>query len=276
MIFYLKEKNKKIVELNVDVTLDHFKIVDYEVLTNTLPNIFENLNGNNKAFGLMILNNFINNRIYLPERFITDVIKNIKYYIIENNHIVNIDFKKSPHFVNIANDFLSFTDNFSIITHENFLHHSGGNGIYDVYNLPTSYITVKRDDGIYQQIFESQENKNKVINYFKEFYNEKYSNFLKFDDSACCRVGFKFDKNVQFISIADLLIDYNPKSENPFLEIQNQNIHLENKILKLYGEKALQAFNEKRFLIFFYDFVLDFGRYFLLKKKDDFIFFKFF
>lgn len=41
MIFYLKEKNKKIVELNVDVTLDHFKIVDYEVLTNTLPNIFE-------------------------------------------------------------------------------------------------------------------------------------------------------------------------------------------------------------------------------------------
>lgn len=241
-----------------------------------MPNIFENLNGNNKAFGLMILNNFINNRIYLPERLITDVIKNIKYYIIENNHIVNIDFKKSPHFVNIANDFLSFTDNFSIITHENFLHHSGGNGIYDVYNLPTSYITVKRDDGIYQQIFENQEDKKKVINYFKEFYNEKYSNFLKFDDSACCRVGFKFDKNVQFISIADLLIDYNPKSENPFLEIQNQNIHLENKILKLYGRKALQAFDEKRFLIFFYDFVLNFGRYFLLKKKDDFIFFKFF
>lgn len=276
MIFYLKEKNKKIVELNVDVTLDHFKIVDYEVLTNTLPNIFENLNGNNKAFGLMILNNFINNRIYLPERFITDVIKNIKYYIIENNHIVNIDFKKSPHFVNIANNFLSFTDNFSIITHENFLHHSGGNGIYDVYNLPTSYITVKRDDKIYQQIFESQEDKSKVVNFFKEFYNEKYSNFLKFDDSACCRVGFKFDKNVQFISIADLLIDYNPKSENPFLEITNQNIHLENKILKLYGEKALQAFNEKRFLIFFYDLILDFGRCFLLKKKDDFIFFKFF
>ena len=112
----------------------------------------------------MILNNFINNRIYLPERFITDVIKDIKYFIVKNNHIVNIDFKKSPHFVNIANDFLSFTDNFSIITHENFLYHSGGNGIYDVYNLPTSYITVKRDDGIYQQIFESQENKNKVIN----------------------------------------------------------------------------------------------------------------
>ena len=34
MIFYLKEKNKKIVKLNVDVTLDYFKIVDYEILNN--------------------------------------------------------------------------------------------------------------------------------------------------------------------------------------------------------------------------------------------------
>ena len=34
MIFYLKEKNKKIVELKADLTLDHFKITDYEILNN--------------------------------------------------------------------------------------------------------------------------------------------------------------------------------------------------------------------------------------------------
>lgn len=272
MIFYLKEKNKKIVELKADLTLDHFKITDYEILTNTLPNIFENLNEDNKAFGLMILNNFVNNRIYLPERIITDHMNRIKSIVLDDN-FYEYDYKESPHFINIVNNFKSFTDEFTIVPYPktNYIY-----DIYDVYNLPTSYITVKRDDKIYQQIFESQEDKSKVVNFFKEFYNEKYSNFLKFDDSACCRVGFKFDKNVQFISIADLLIDYNPKSKNPFLEITNQNIHLENKILKLYGEKALQAFNEKRFLIFFYDLILDFGRCFLLKKKDDFIFFKFF
>lgn len=272
MIFYLKEKNKKIVELDVYLTLEYFKITDYKILSNNLPNIFENLNEDNKAFGLMILNNFINNRIYLPERIITDHINKIKAIVLDNNSY-EYNYNESPHFINIVNNFKSFTDEFTIVPYHktNYIY-----DIYDVYNLPTSYITVKRDDGIYQQIFESQEDKKKVINYFKEFYNEKYSNFLKFDDSACCRVGFKFDKDVQFISIADLLIDYNPKSENPFLEIQNQNIHLENKILKLYGRKALQAFDEKRFLIFFYDFVLNFGRYFLLKKKDDFIFFKFF
>lgn len=83
MIFYLKEKNKKIVELKADLTLDHFKITDYEILTNTLPNIFENLNEDNKAFGLMILNNFVNNRIYLPERIITDHM-NRKNFITKN------------------------------------------------------------------------------------------------------------------------------------------------------------------------------------------------
>lgn len=273
MIFYLKYKNKKIVELDVDLTLEHFKITDYKILSSNLPNIFENLNEDNKKLGLMILNNFVNNRIYLPERIITDYIHK-KDVIMLNKKVYKYDYETSPHFVNILNKFTSFTDNFSISPcpqYSDRIYH-----IHNVYNLKTQFITVERYDTIYQEIFEDQEYKKEVIHFFKEFYNEKYSNFLKFDDSSCRRIGFKFNKNVQFISIADLLIDYNPKSENPFLEIQNQNIHLENKILKLYGKKALQAFYEKRFLIFFYDFVLNFGRYFLLKKKDDFIFFKFF
>ena len=248
MIFYLKEKNKKIVELGVDLTLEHFKITDYKILSSNLPNIFENLNEDNKKLGLMILNNFINNRIYLPERIVTDYINKRKSIVLDNN-VYEYNYEESPHFMNIVNNFKSFTDEFTIVPYPENLNRKYD--IFDVYNLPTSYITVKRDDGIYQQIFESQEDKKKVINYFKEFYSEKYSKFLKFDDSACCRVGFKFDKNVQFISIADLLIDHNPKSENPFLEITNQNIHIENKILKLYGDKALQAFDKKRFLIFF-------------------------
>jgi len=44
MIFYLKYKNKKIVELDVDLTLEHFKITDYKILSSNLSNIFENLN----------------------------------------------------------------------------------------------------------------------------------------------------------------------------------------------------------------------------------------
>lgn len=101
MIFYLKEKNKKIVELNVDVTLEHFKITDYKILSNNLPNIFENLNEDNKKLGLMILNNFVNNRIYLPERIITDyeLINKNNHKIILNGNIYNFDPKQSPHLI---------------------------------------------------------------------------------------------------------------------------------------------------------------------------------
>lgn len=251
--------------------MEYFKITDYKILSNNLPNIFENLNEDNKAFGLMILNNFINNRIYLPERIITDHINKIKAIVLDNN-FYEYNYNESPHFINIVNNFKSFTDEFTIVPYHktNYIY-----DIYDVYNLPTSYITVKRDDGIYQQIFESQEDKKKVINYFKEFYNEKYSNFLKFDDSSCRRIGFKFNKNVQFISIADLLIDYVKHLSNPFFEI-NQNIYIKNKIFKFYGEKASQAFDEKPFFNFSQNIDIDFNLCFLLKKKDDFIFFQFF
>lgn len=274
MIFYLKEKNKKIIELEIDVTLEHFKINDYKILTNNLPNIFENLNENNKAFGLMILNNFVNNRIYLPERIITDYelanINNNK--IILNDNSYNFDPKQSPHFINILNKFKSFTDKFEIVPYKKIIRHSYG--IYDVYNLKTKLVTVERYDGIYQEIFEDQDQKKKLIPQIKEFYDEQYSNFLEFDDSACCRVGFKFNKNIKFISLSDLLIDYTPQSSNLLLEIKNQSLHIEDKILKFYGEKALQAFYEKRFL----DFIpkIDFDLCFLLNKNDEFIYFKFF
>ena len=271
MIFYLKEKNKKIVKLNVDVTLDYFKIVDYEILTNTLPNIFKNLNENNNEFGLMILNNFVNNRIYLPERFITDYIKTRKSIVLDNK-AYKYDYNESPHFMNIINNFKSFTDEFTIVPYPESLNHEYD--IFDVYNLQTPYITVKRDDGIYQEIFKDQDQKKKAIPQIKEFYDKQYSDFLKFDDSACCRIGFKFNKNIKFISLSDLLIDYIPQSSNLLLEIKNQYIHIEDKILRFYGEKALQAFYEKRFL----DFVqkIDFDLCFLLNKNDEFIYFSFF
>lgn len=274
MIFYLKEKNKKIIELEIDVTLEHFKINDYKILTNNLPNIFENLNENNKAFGLMILNNFVNNRIYLPERIITDyeLINKNNHKIILNGNIYNFDPKQSPHFINIINKFTSFTDKFEIVPYKKTIRHSYG--IYNVYNLKTKLVTVERYDGIYQEIFEDQDQKKKLIPQIKEFYNEQYSNFLEFDDSACCRVGFKFNKNIKFISLSDLLIDYTPQSENLLLEIKNQSLHIEDKILRFYGEEALQAFYEKRFL----DFIqkIDFDLCFLLNKNDEFIYFKFF
>jgi hypothetical protein len=272
MIFYLKYKNKKIVELDVDLTLEHFKITDYKILSSNLSNMFENLNEDNKKLGLMILNNFVNNRIYLPERIITDYIHK-KDVIMLNKKVYKYDYETSPHFVNILNKFTSFTDNFSISPcpqYSDRIYH-----IHNVYNLKTQFITVERYDTIYQEIFEDQEYKKEVIHFFKEFYNEKYSNFLKFDDSSCRRIGFKFNKNVQFISIADLLIDYVKHLSNPFFEI-NQNIYIKNKIFKFYGEKASQAFDEKPFFDFSQNIDIDFNLCFLLKKKDDFIFFQFF
>lgn len=275
MIFYLKEKNKKIIYLEVDVNLDHFKIIDYEILTNNLPNIFENLNEDNKAFGLMILNNFVKNRIYLPERIITDyeLVNTNNHKIILNGNSYTFNPKQSPHFINILNKFKSFTDKFEIVPYKKTIHYSYG--IYNVYNLKTQFITVERYDTIYQEIFEDQEYKEENIHFFKEFYDEKYSNFLKFDDSSYRRIGFKFNKNVQFISIADLLIDSVQNLSNQFFEI-NQNIYIKNKIFKFYGEKALQAFNEKPFFDFSQNIDIDFKLCFLLKKKDDFIFFQFF
>ena len=240
-------------------------------MTNNLPNIFENLNENDQALGLIILNNFVKNRIYFPKRIITDYI-NEQDSIMLNKKVYKYDCKKSPHFVNILNKFTSFTDNFSISPCPQYSDRIYNT--YNVYNLKTKLITVERYDTIYQEVFKNQEQKKKIGPQIKVFYDEQYYDFLEFDNSACCRIGFKFDKNIKFISISDLLIDYTPQSANLLLETKNQYIHIEDKILRFYGEKALQAFYEKRFL----DFVqkIDFDLCFLLNKNDEFIYFNFF
>ena len=115
--------------MEVDVDLDHFKIIDYEILTNNFPNIFENLSEDNKEFCLMILNNFVNNRIYLPERFITDYIKTRKSIVLDNK-AYKYDYNESPHFMNIINNFKSFTDEFTIVPYPENL-----NRKYDIFDV---------------------------------------------------------------------------------------------------------------------------------------------
>lgn len=64
MIFYLKEKNKNIMRLFITIKPDSIYVTNFNVLSNKLPNIFENINKENKDFGLFILNNFISNRLF--------------------------------------------------------------------------------------------------------------------------------------------------------------------------------------------------------------------
>lgn len=267
MIFYLKEKNKKIIELDVDLTLEYFKITDYKILSNNLPNIFENLNENDKPFGLFILNNFVKNRIYLPERIITDYIHK-KDVVMLNKKVYKYDYETSPHFVNILNKFTSFTDNFSISPCPQYSDRIYN--IHNVYNLKTKLITVERYDIIYQEIVDEEKNKNRLIDFIKAFYNDDYyKDFFNIKDDAVRRIGFKFKKDVKFISLSDLAIDYVPVSLSEKLDNINKYFHIAEKILNFYGKESQNEFLNSPF----FD---NFDLVFLLKKGDKFKIFSFF
>lgn len=270
MIFYLKEKNKTIMELSINIKPDSICVTGFNVLVNKLPNIFENVTKENKDFSLFILNNFIQNRIFIKDRIIADNCMSCSVNF--NLYVEDIDFKKSPHFANLLNNFQSFTDNYTIVPEKEFLIQSGhGPANYKVYNLKTSLITVERDDNIiYQEIVNDEKEKNKIIDFIKNIYDMDYcKDFFEIKEDATRRIGFKFKKDVEFISLSDLAIDYIPISLNENLNKLNKCSYISEKILKFYGEEAKNA---SIYSLFFNNLDL----VFLLKKGNEFIPFSFF
>lgn len=146
-------------ELSINIKPDSICVTGFNVLVNKLPNIFENVTKENKDFSLFILNNFIQNRIFIKDRIIADNCMSCSVNF--NLYVEDIDFKKSPHFANLLNNFQSFTDNYTIVPEKEFLIQSGhGPANYKVYNLKTSLITVERDDNIiYQEIVNDEKEK---------------------------------------------------------------------------------------------------------------------
>lgn len=270
MIFYLKEKNKTIMELSINIKPDSICVTGFNVLVNKLPNIFENVTKENKDFSLFILNNFIQNRIFIKDRIITDNCMSCSVNF--NLYVEDIDFKKSPHFANLLNNFQSFTDNYTIVPEKEFLIQSDhGPANYKVYNLKTSLITVERDDNIiYQEIVNDEKEKNKIIDFIKNIYDMDYcKDFFEIKEDATRRIGFKFKKDVEFISLSDLAIDYIPISLSENLNKLNKCSYISEKILKFYGAEAKNA---SIYSLFFNNLDL----VFLLKKGNEFIPFSFF
>lgn len=118
MIFYLKEKNKRIMELSIIIKPNSIYVTNFRVLVNKLPNIFENVKEEDKNFSLFILNNFISNRLFQKDRIVTDYMSCSANF---NLYSEDIDFEKSPHFANLVNNFQSFSDNYKIVPERNFL-----------------------------------------------------------------------------------------------------------------------------------------------------------
>lgn len=268
MIFYLKEKNKNIMRLFITIKPDSIYVTNFDVLSNKLPNIFENINKENKDFGLFILNNFISNRLFQKDRIVTDYMSCGANF---NLYFEDIDFEKSPHFANLVNNFQSFTDDYKIVPERDFLSQSGHTPAdYRVYNLKTHLVTVERYDIIYQEITDEEKGKNELINFIKSFYNkDSYSEFFEIKDDAVRRIGFEFKKDVEFISLSDLAIDYVPVSLSEKLDNINKYFHIAEKILKFYGKEAQNEFLNSPF----FD---NFDLVFLLKKGDKFKIFSFF
>lgn len=268
MIFYLKEKNKDIMRLFITIKPDSIYVTNFDVLSNKLPNIFENINKENKDFGLFILNNFISNRLFQKDRIVTDYMSCGANF---NLYFEDIDFEKSPHFANLVNNFQSFTDDYKIVPERDFLSQSGHTPAdYRVYNLKTHLVTVERYDIIYQEITDEEKKKNELINFIKSFYNkDSYSEFFEIKDDAVRRIGFEFKKDVEFISLSDLAIDYVPVSLSEKLDNINKYFHIAEKILKFYGKEAQNEFLNSPF----FD---NFDLVFLLKKGDKFKIFSFF
>lgn len=112
--------------------------------------------------------------------------------------------------------------------------------------------------------------KNRLINFIKAFYNDdSYKNFFDIKDDAARRVGFEFKKDIEFISLSDLAIDYVPVSLSEKLDNINKYFHIAEKILKFYGKEAQNEFLNSPF----FD---NFDLVFLLKKGDKFKIFSFF
>ncbi len=175
------------------------------------------------------------------------------------------------HCINLVNNFQSFTDDYKIVPEKNFLSQSGhAPADYRVYNLKTNLVTVERYDIIYQEIVDDEKKKNRLIDFIKAFYNDdSYKEFFEIKDDAVRRIGFKFKKDVKFISLSDLAIDYVPVSLSEKLDNINKYFHIAEKILNFYGKEAQNEFLNSPF----FD---NFDLVFLLKKGDKFKIFSFF
>ena len=268
MIFYLKEKNKRIMELSIMIKPNSIYVTNFRVLVNKLPNIFENVKEEDKNFSLFILNNFISNRLFQKDRIVTDYMSCSANF---NLYSEDIDFEKSPHFANLVNNFQSFSDNYKIVPERNFLSQYGHSpSDYRVYNLKTHLVTVERYDIIYQEITDEEKKKNRLINFIKSFYNQdSYKDFFEIKDDAVRRIGFQFKKDVKFISLSDLAIDYVPVSLSEKLDNMNKYFCIAEKILRFYGQEAQNEFLD-------FPFFDNFDLVFLLKKGDKFKIFSFF
>lgn len=278
MKFILKENQKPLFRLYIDFSLTDFTVYDYDVLSSDLPLIFEDLK-EKKIFCKTYLEGFLRVRLIPKDKEDLDKLISELY---ENNSIKNKGrLFNYRYIINFINRFKSFTDNYELAPEDNEL-------ISFVYeDLDFDKIFYLKNDcdcnltytlgSKYTMTFANHTlttfaKNNDIENYLSSIYkvlNEDYYNGFVDIKQENDKAIFKFNEDVTFFSLMDLILnmnDYDFQNFDNFLIEETQHcepnsvdsVKLSLKLAEtLYGVKyeAIKAFLLKKnneYRIFFF------------------------
>ena len=273
MKFILKENQKPLFRLYIDFSLTNFNVYDFDILSNDLPYVFKNLKEKN------LLQKFLNVRLIPKDKEDLDELISELY---ENNSIKNKGrLFNYRYIINFINRFKSFTDNYELVPEDNELI----SFVYEDLDFDKIFYLKNNCDcnltytlcSKYTMIFANHTlttfaKNNEIENYLSSIYkilNKNYYNGFVNIKQENNKAIFKFNEDVTFFSLMDLILnmnDYDFQNFDNFLIEETQHcepnsvdsVKLSLKLAEtLYGVKyeAIKAFLLKKnneYRIFFF------------------------
>lgn len=273
MKFILKENQKPLFRLYIDFSLTNFNVYDFDILSNDFPYVFQNLKEKN------LLQKFLNVRLIPKDKEDLDELISELY---ENNSIKNKGrLFNYRYIINFINRFKSFTDNYELVPEDNELI----SFVYEDLDFDKIFYLKNNCDcnltytlcSKYTMTFANHTlttfaKNNEIENYLSSIYkilNKNYYNGFVNIKQENNKAIFKFNEDVTFFSLMDLILnmnDYDFQNFDNFLIEETQHcepnsvdsVKLSLKLAEtLYGVKyeAIKAFLLKRnneYRIFFF------------------------
>lgn len=234
MKFILKENQKPLFRLYIDLSLTNFTVYDYDVLSNDLPYMFEDLK-EKRFFGKIYLQSFLNVRLIPTDKENLDELISELY---ENNSIKNKGrLSNYRYIINFINRFKSFTDNYELVPEDNELI----SFVYEDLDFDKIFY-LKNDcdcnltytlDSKYTMTFANHTlttfaKNNQIENYLSSIYKilkEDYYNGFVDIKQENDKAIFKFNEDVTFFSLMDITLnmsDYDYQNFKTFLMEETQ------------------------------------------------------
>ena len=234
MKFILKENQKPLFRLYIDLSLTNFTVYDYDVLSNNLPYMFEDLK-EKRFFGKIYLQSFLNVRLIPTDKENLDELISELY---ENNSIKNKGrLSNYRYIINFINRFKSFTDNYELVPEDNELI----SFVYEDLDFDKIFY-LKNDcdcnltytlDSKYTMTFANHTlttfaKNNQIENYLSSIYKilkEDYYNGFVDIKQENDKAIFKFNEDVTFFSLMDITLnmsDYDYQNFKTFLMEETQ------------------------------------------------------